>query len=166
MTIGPEPIKRIFLRSVRLGTRHYPSIRRAPIKRIFLRSVRLGTRHYPSIRRAPIWRIFLRSVRLGTRLAFDLAVDDRDLGSGLLALVEHVVEPARAEPHRLAVAPEPFPEHAHALLHALLDGVRLKGELALAGEGGPLRLLAAFFRLAVRDQVFRHRSASLLAFHE
>src|SRR5215475_10512673 len=115
----------------------------------------------------PIRRIFLRSVRLGTpRLALYLPVHYGRFGNRLLALVEHVVDPPRAEPHRLAVAPELLTEHAHALLHALLDGMGFQGELALAGEGGPLGLLAGLFGLAVRDQVFRHRSASPRAFHE
>src|SRR5215468_294589 len=75
----------------------------------------------------PIRRIFLRSVRFGTLcLALDLAVDDGGFGNRLLALVEHVVDAPRAEPHRLAVAPELLPEHAHALLHALLDGMGLQ----------------------------------------
>src|SRR5215813_6921642 len=105
----------------------------------------------------PIRRILRRSVRFGTwRLAFDLAVHDGGLGNRLLPLVEHVVDAPRAEPHRLAVAPELLPQHAHALLHTLLDGVGLERQLALAREGGPLRLLAGLLGLSVRDQVFRH----------
>src|SRR5215510_2532941 len=134
MTMGPEPIRRIFSRSVRFGTRHYPSIWPEPIRRIFLRSVRLGT----------------------LCLALDLPVHDGGLGNRLLALVEHVVDAPRAEPHRLAVAPELLPEHAHALLHALLDGVGFQRQLALTGECGPLGLLAGLLGLPVRDQVFRH----------
>src|SRR5499426_1587478 len=105
----------------------------------------------------PIRRIFLRSVRFGTpRLALDLPVHDGGLGNRLLALVEHVVDAPRTKPHRLAVAPELFPQHAHALFHALLDGVGLERQLALAGEGSPLWLLAGLLGLSVRDQVFRH----------
>src|SRR5215470_9408492 len=105
----------------------------------------------------PIRRIFFRSVRFGTRrLALYLPVDDGGFWNCLLALVEHVVDAARAEPHRLAVAPELLSEDAHALLHAFLDGVGLQGQLALAGEGGPLGLLAGLLGLPVRDQVFRH----------
>src|SRR5215470_9586408 len=157
MTMGPEPIRRIFLRSVRFGTRHYPLYLAGADQEDLLEVSAL--RHawsfliQPSPRRYRRLRL-LRSV--SARKSFDLAVDDGGFGNRLLALVEHVVDAPRAEPHRLAVAPELLPEHAHALFHAFLDGVGLQRQLALAGEGGPLGLLAGLLGLPVRDQVFRH----------
>src|SRR6266542_5707667 len=97
-----------------------------------------------------------------TGLFFNQSIHDRGLGRGLLAPVEDVVEAARADPDDLAVAPELLAEHAHALLDALLDGVRLHGRLALRGEDRPVRLFAVL-GLAISDQVLWHRISLLSA---
>src|SRR5262245_48605062 len=105
----------------------------------------------------PIRRILLMSVRLGTRrLVLDEPVDDGDLGCGLLALVEHVVQTAGAYPGHLAGAPELLAEHAHALLDPLAHGVGFHGGIALVGQAVPLGLLSGFLGLAVRDQILGH----------
>ena len=82
-------------------------------------------------------------------------------GGGLVPAVQDVVEAAGADPHHLAVAPELLAEHAHALLHALLDGVRLEAQLAVGGEDGPLGLLARLLGLPVGDQVLGHACFTL-----
>src|SRR5262245_13417278 len=105
MTIGPEPISRIFRRSCRLGTHTLRTLdeRRAPMSAIE------DTR---------------------SRLFLDDAIDDRGLRRRLVAAIEHVVEAARTEPEDLAVAPELLAEHAHALVDALAHGARLEGKVA------------------------------------
>src|SRR5215469_13053292 len=105
----------------------------------------------------PIRRTFWRSRRLGKELLFDQSVHDRGFRRGLIAPVEDVVEAAGADPGHLAIAPELLAQHAHALLDALLDRVRLHARLALRGEYRPLRLLPGLFGLAIGDQIFRHR---------
>src|SRR4029453_14368343 len=83
-------------------------------------------------------------------------VDDGDLGRGLLALVEHVVQAARAHPGDFAGAPELLAEHADALLDSLAHGVGFHGGVALGREAGPLGLLPGFLGLAVRNQILGH----------
>src|SRR5262245_36446688 len=109
----------------------------------------------------PMRRMRRRSVRLGRGLLLHQPVDDGDLGRRLLAAVQHVVEAARSGPDDLAVAPELLAEHAHALVDALADGVPFERGVALTGERRPLRLLAAPFRLPVRNQILGHRDSNL-----
>src|SRR3954469_11867889 len=91
----------------------------------------------------------------------DEPVDHGGLWRCFLALVEHVVEPAGADPDHLAIAPQLLAEHAHALVHPFADGLGLERGLALRGEGRPVRLLAGALDLAIRDQVLRHGCASI-----
>src|SRR5437016_619041 len=116
----------------------------------------------------PINKILLRSVRLGNALLFHDAVDDRDLGRRLFTAIEDVVEPARADPDHVAVAPQLLPEYAHPLLDALLDGVRFQRALARRGERRPVRLLTRGVGLPVRDEVQGHvgRASLSAAGHE
>src|SRR5215467_6457751 len=95
------------------------------------------------------------------RLLVDDSVDDGDLGGGFFAAVEDVVEAAVTDPLDLAAAPELLAQHAHALVHALADGVGLQRALAVGGEGRPLGLAARVVGLAVRDQVLGHRRITL-----
>src|SRR5947209_20600561 len=94
----------------------------------------------------PISRIFLRSVRLGNALLFHDAVDDRDLGRRLFTAIENVVEPARADPDHVAVAPQLLPEHAHPLLDALLDALRLPPAPPRPGARPPVRPVTRLVR--------------------
>src|SRR5437867_12988723 len=98
----------------------------------------------------PINRIFRRSVRFGNALLFHDAVDDRDLGRRLFTAIEDVVEPARADPDHVAVAPPLLTEYAHPLLDALLDGARFQRALARRGVRRPVRFRTPGLGLPVR----------------
>src|SRR5439155_1003456 len=104
--------------------------------------------HRASARRAPR-RLFLHET-----------IDDRRLRRRFLAAIEHVVEPAVADPRDLAAAPELLAQDAHAPVDPLADRVGFERGLALRGERGPLRLLAAPFGLAVGDEGFGHDAVS------